>query len=349
MSLLLPRRLRPGDKVALVSLSSGMIGDAPFLHKLRLAETALRDNFGLTLVPMDNALRGSAYLSAHPEARAADLMQAFRDPEIDLILCAIGGDDTYRLLPYLFDEGRLEKAACRKPFLGYSDTTVTHFLLHAAGVVSFYGPSVMCEFGEYGGMFDYCRQAVQDVLFTGFDRYEVPHSPTWTDTFIPWAEENMDKTYEMAADTRGYEVLNGSGRASGPIFGGCLELFTMLNGTKIWPKLEDWRGSLLLLETSEDHPAPELLRYTLRNLAAQGILKELHGILFGKPKGEVYYEEYKKELLKVVVEEEGLTGLPILYNVNIGHARPIGVLPLGTQAEIDCGAKTLTLTQCPTC
>ena len=51
----------------------------------------------------------------------------------------------------------------------------------------------------------------------------------------------------------------------------------------------------------------------------------------------------------MVAEEEGLTGLPILYNVNIGHARPIGVLPLGTQAEIDCEAKTLTLTQCPTC
>lgn len=346
MSLLLPRRLRPGDKVALVSLSSGMIGDAPFLHKLRLAETALRDNFGLTLVPMDNALRGSAYLSAHPEARAADLMQAFRDPEMAGVFSAIGGEDSIRLLPHVDLQVLHDNP---KVFLGYSDTTVTHFLLHAAGVVSFYGPSVMCEFGEYGGMFDYCRRAVQDVLFTGFERYEVPHSPTWTDTFIPWAEENMDKTYEMAADTHGYEVLSGSGRASGPILGGCLELFTMLNGTKIWPKLDDWKGALLLLETSEDHPNPELLRYTLRNLAAQGILKELHGILFGKPKGEVYYEEYKEELLGVVVEEEGLCGLPILYNVNIGHARPIGVLPLGTEAEIDCGARTLTLTQCPTC
>lgn len=345
-ALLLPRRLRPGDKVALVSLSSGIIGDAPFRHKLRLAEKALREDFGLTLVPMDNALKGNAYLSAHPEERAADLMQAFRDPDIAGVFSAIGGEDSIRLLPHVDLQVLHDNP---KVFLGYSDTTVTHFMMLAAGVVSFYGPSVMNEFGEYGGMFDYCRRAVRDVLFTGFDRHEVLPSPTWTDTYIPWAEENMDKTYEMVPDSHGYEVLNGTGTASGPILGGCLELFTMLNGTKVWPKPDFWRGSLLLLETSEDHPNPELLRYTLRNLAAQGILKELHGILFGKPKGEVYYEEYKREFLQVVVQEEGLTDLPILYNLNIGHARPIGVLPLGTRAEIDCEKKTLTLTQCPTC
>ena len=31
------------------------------------------------------------------------------DDSIDMILCAIGGEDTYRLLPYLFDNNELEK------------------------------------------------------------------------------------------------------------------------------------------------------------------------------------------------------------------------------------------------
>ena len=30
-----------------------------------------------------------------------------------MILCAIGGDDTYRLLPYLFDHDKLRKARHR--------------------------------------------------------------------------------------------------------------------------------------------------------------------------------------------------------------------------------------------
>ena len=36
-------------------------------------------------------------------------MQAFSDESIDMILCAIGGDDTYRLLPYLFENDQLQK------------------------------------------------------------------------------------------------------------------------------------------------------------------------------------------------------------------------------------------------
>ncbi len=35
--------------------------------------------------------------------------------------------------------------------------------------------------------------------------------------------------------------------------------------------------------------------------------------------------------------------LPILYNVNVGHAYPIGVFPLGLTYEIDCEKKTLRL------
>ena len=63
--------------------------------------------------------RGIDYLTAHPEARAADLLQAFRDPGIDMILCAIGGDDTYRLLPYLFDHDELRRAVTGKVFLAF--------------------------------------------------------------------------------------------------------------------------------------------------------------------------------------------------------------------------------------
>ena len=41
-----------------------------------------------------------------------------------MIFCAIGGDDTYRLLPYLFDEDKLKSVVNDKIFLGFSDTTI---------------------------------------------------------------------------------------------------------------------------------------------------------------------------------------------------------------------------------
>jgi muramoyltetrapeptide carboxypeptidase LdcA involved in peptidoglycan recycling len=53
--------------------------------------------------------------------------------------------------------------------------------------------------------------------------------------------------------------------------------------------------------------------------------------------------------MTVVGLEAGRSDLPILYNVNIGHAFPTGVLPYGIQAEINCEAKTLTLLENATC
>ena len=86
----------------------------------------------------------------------------------------------------------------------------------------------------------------------------------------------------------------------------------------------------------------------MRNLAAQGILKILNGIIVGKPQGEQYYEEYKEAILKVVAGEEKLTDLPIIYNVNFGHAMPIGVIPYGITVQLDCDEKRITLLESAT-
>ena len=88
-------------------------------------------DYGVRVKFLPHALDGLESLAAHPEHRAQDLLDAFRDPEIDAILCAIGGDDTYRLAPYLFLQSTSFKhAVTKKPFLGFSDTTLNHFMLH---------------------------------------------------------------------------------------------------------------------------------------------------------------------------------------------------------------------------
>ena len=56
---------------------------------------------------------------------------------IDMILCAIGGDDTYRLLSYLFENDQLQKVIKQKIFLGFSDTTMNHLMLHKLGIKTF--------------------------------------------------------------------------------------------------------------------------------------------------------------------------------------------------------------------
>lgn len=343
--LLKPRRLRRGDRVAVVSLSSGMLGDPEFIHRYEIAAGRLETVFGLHVVPMPHALSGSRFIAENPALRAKDLMDAFRDPSIAAVFSAIGGDDTIRILPYIdFDVLRENP----KIFMGYSDTTINHLMLWKAGVASFYGPSVLAEFGEYVEMLPYTERAVQDLLFSAPARYPLLPSPEWTDDWIPWDEKNRDVRFRMKPDAHGYEVLSGAGKARGRLLGGCIDVFEMVIGTAVWPPLRDWEGAILFIETSEDKPAPEWIRYMLRGLAAQGILGVISGILVGKPLGEVYYEEYKREIIRVVVDEERRPELPIFYNVNFGHAKPIGILPYGVLTELDCGAKTITFLECPT-
>lgn len=335
-----PKRLKSGDKIAIVSLSWGGLGDEALIHKYYIAKQRLERDFGLEVVTMPHALKGSKFVSEHPELRAEDLMKAFEDKSIAGIFCAIGGDDTIRTLPYIdFDIIRSNP----KIFMGYSDTTINHFMMYKAGLVSFYGPSIMCEFGEYVNMFEYTKSAIEDVLFQDTTNYSITSSPEWSSDFVSWEESNINISKKLQPDNHGYEILQGSGVVEGHLLGGCIDVFMMANGTEIWPTIDEWTDAILFIETSEDKPSPYFIKWTLRNLAAQGILKVIKGIIVGKPQGEVYYEEYKEAITQVVSQEEGLTNLLIFYNVNIGHAMPIGILPYGINTELNCENKTITL------
>lgn len=342
-----PQMLRPGDTVAVVSLSSGMAGDSLFYHRTELGIKRLEEEFGVKVKRMPHALTGSEYLIHNPGSRAKDLMDAFRDPEVKAVISMIGGDDTIRLLPYI-DFRVLHDNP--KIFMGYSDTTVNHFMMYKAGIVSFYGPCILCEFAENGRMHDYTLQYIRQVLFECHEYLPIRAGSQWTSEFLDWAEPEYDQIPRtMRNETRGYELLQGEGTVSGTLIGGCVDVFPMLVGTSIWPGPEQWEGGILFLETSEEYPSPASLMYLLRGFAAQGILDRINGILFGKPKDERYYEEYKQVLIQVVGTEAGRPQLPILYNLNFGHTAPICILPYGVRAEIDCTRRSLALTEAAVC
>ncbi len=340
-----PKRLTRGAKVAIVSLSWGGLGDANLIHKYHIAKSRLEIDFGLEVVTMPNALKGSEFIANHPELRAQDLMSAFEDTSVAAIFCAIGGDDTIRLLPYI-DIDIIRNNP--KIFMGYSDSTINHFIMYKAGLVSFYGPTVMCEFGEYVQIFDYTKQAVIDLLFKDSKNYLIQPSKDWSNDCVLWEEKNLNVSHKLQQDNHGYEVLQGNGVVTGHLLGGCAEVFIMAIGTSIWPSLEQWTGAVLFIETSEEKPSPNLMKWILRNLAAQGILKVLNGIIVGKPQGEVFYEEYKSVIKQVVADEEHLKDLTIFYNVNFGHSKPIGVIPYGIMTQLDCQSKSITLLESAT-
>ena len=340
-----PQKLHKGDTIAIVSLSSGMAGDEQFKHRYLQGKKRLEEIYGLKVVTMPNALKGSEYLNKHPEARAKDFMDAIKDKNIKGIFCNIGGVDTVRLLPYIDFDAIKENP---KIFMGYSDTTVNHFMMYKAGVTSYYGPSVMGEFAENYEMHDYTKKYINDVLFENKENITITSSPEWTSEFLDWGEEKYDsQKRKMNKEQHGYEILQGKGIVEGELLGGCFDVFPMFIGTSIWPTKEEWKNKILFLETSEDEVSPDYIEYYLRNLIAQGIIDEINGIIIGKPQNEKYYEEYKEVYKTLISEEANRPDLPILYNVNIGHTAPMCILPLGQKIKLDLDKKEIIFTEQP--
>ena len=73
--------------IAIVSLSSGIIGEPGVHFEIEIGLQRLKE-YGLNVKFMPHALKGLEYVKAHPEKRARDLLEAFCDPEVDMILCA---------------------------------------------------------------------------------------------------------------------------------------------------------------------------------------------------------------------------------------------------------------------
>ena len=335
--------------VGVVSLSAGTLGEDFVRHELELGVRRL-EHYGLKVRFLPHALKGIDYLKAHPEARAADLLEAFRDPEIDLILCAIGGDDTYRLLPYLFDEGRLEKAACRKPFLGFSDSTVNHFMLHKVGLPTFYGQSFLSDVCEMDKeMLPYTRRYFEELLRTGTIR-QVKPSEVWYEGRTDYSPACLG-TPLPAHPAEGWKLLQGPPVFSGKILGGCLDtIHDFFDGERyadmpalcqkygLFPDAAGWQGRILLLETSEEQMSPEKFSRALGFLKQAGVFKAVSGILFGRPMDNVHREEYHRRLAAAVDDPS----LPILADVSVGHALPRCILPFGVNARVDAQAQTIT-------
>ena len=335
--------------VGVVSLSAGTLGEDFVRHELELGVRRL-ENYGLKVKFLPHALKGIDYVKAHPEQRAADLLEAFRDPEIDLILCAIGGDDTYRLLPYLFGENQLAKAACQKPFLGFSDSTVNHFMLHKVGLPTFYGQAFLSDVCEMDKeMLPYTRRYFEELLRTGAIRRVEP-SDVWYEGRTDYSPDRLG-TPLPAHPAEGWKLLQGPPAFSGKILGGCLDtLYDFFNGERyadmpalcrkygLFPDAADWQGRILLLETSEEQMSPEKFSRALGFLKEAGVFKAVSGVLFGRPMDNVYREEYHRRLVAAVDDP----ALPILADVSVGHALPRCILPFGVDASVDAQARTIT-------
>lgn len=338
MKLVKPKVLKRGDRVATISLSWGGAGE--LLDRYEQGKRQLQNVFGLEVVETKNALKSAQWIYENPKARAEDLMDAFADKSIKAIISNIGGDDSSRILRYVDLEIIKQNP---KIFLGFSDSTITHFLCLKAGLSSFYGTSLLVGFAENSGMHPYQIDSINRTLFSTNPIGELsPNYSGWTSERLDWSDNSLQNTKRKLEKNLGWNFLQGAGKVQGRLFGGCMEALESLKGTIFWADQEFWTDSILFFETSDATPNPEFFRWWLRNYAEQGILKMAKGIILGRPYNNQFVKEYNEELLKIL-KEENLTNIPVITEMDFGHTCPTLTIPYGAIAEIDCTNKTFSI------
>lgn len=335
--------------IKIVSLSRGTVGEDFVSHELKLGIERLKE-LNLNFSFSKNALKGIKYLENSPGKRAQDLLEAFKDKDTDLILCAIGGDDTYRLTPYLFKNNELEKVITNKIFLGFSDTTFNHFMLNKLGLVTYYGQSFLADICEMSkDMLSYTKKYFLELIKTGKIK-KIKPSKYWYESRTSWDKKYLGTTTKKHLN-QGFISLQGNKIFKGKIFGGCFDsIYDMFDNTRykdttkivndynLFPSLDYWKNKILLLETSEEKPNPTKFKKGLMFLKKKGLFNVINGILLGKPMDETYFEEYKKILIEVVNNKN----LPIVVNINIGHAMPRCIIPFNVDSTVNVNKQEIT-------
>ena len=239
------------------------------------------------------------YLAGADEDRLADLNEAIRDPDVRAIVSLRGGCGSSRLL-HGVDVAALE--ADPKPLVGFSDITALHRVWHQHHVPSLHAAVV----GSH-------QHVVRDVLVGGTP------PPVTTDPD------------QLGAD------LTTHGRASGPLFGGNLEMLARSVGV-----LElDLRGHVLLLEINRSAGLGHVDR-ALTQLIMAGVLDGIVGVALGWLSGFEEHVDRGWTVIDVLRDRLGKLGVPVLAGLPFGHDPNPQVAPLGVRCTIDGDAGLAT-------
>ena len=352
--LIIPSKLNEGDKVAFISISGGRAGDEDMLPRYMLGKRRFERIFNVEVVETPNALKGSAYLYEHPEKRAEDLMWALKDDSIKGIVCNMGGDDSYRVLPYIDTQVIHDNP---KVFMGFSDIATWMAVFAYAGVRAYYGPSVLTPIAQPGKLDEYTENAIRRTVFSNEVIGEIKpadkHTPIDWKTTYTVKEGDKEIQYDRFPDNdeiedpkdiipwtpgTGYKVLQGSGKVSGHIIPVCGGPLWQIMGTKYFPSRDMWEDSVIALEHCNVYDSKLAGLHELRAFAAAGVFDKAKAVITGPMD-----DDSRETILKVMCKEVHRPDLVILENVDYIHRTPMTVLPTGAIMEIDCDALKIVI------
>lgn len=294
-----PRALTPGDLIRIVSPASPVAPEKMQAGVDFLVQEGYRVDFGA------HALESDTYLAGDDAARAADLTQAFHDPEVSAVLCSRGGYGCARLFPHL-DLDAL--AATGKMFIGFSDITTLHLALNRRGLPTVHGPMPLTlSTPRSAWVYESLRRVLKGDM-------RIPVEAPIAETVVP-------------------------GMGEGEVVGGCLCLLCDSIGT---PNALDTEGRILLIEDVDE--APHRVDAMLTHLLNAGIIQKAAGIAIGEMTRTDERTDVGiggRSWRDIVRDRLAGLGIPMVFDLPFGHMKDMLSLPLGIRACLDATAGTL--------
>lgn len=210
-----------------------------------------------------------------------------------------------------------------KPILGFSDISLLHLVLYArTGLVGFHTDLATPGLGGHWQRATAARRTelekLYSTLLTGTEPIgALPATPTWE----CWR----------------------AGRTEGRLIGGVINRIVLNQATPYALPLEWFDGAVLFWEE-----AGGLAAYVwsyLQVLRHAGILDRISGMVVGIPDGIDGLEspDASPTLRQIVLDVLGDRDIPVLGNVEFGHAGPNLPMPVGVRVALDAQQRTLSL------
>lgn len=291
------RAAGPGSRVRLLAPAS------PFDRADFDAGIRELERLGFVPVYDDRIFERQMYVAGSAASRSAQLLDAWSDPTVDVILGVRGGYGSVQMLPFLTPRDRERPPAA---FVGYSDLTTLHSWLGCqAGIASIHGPML--------------------------DR-RISAGPSAYDPSSLLGSLSATPLGELAPE--GVESLR-PGEAEGPLFGGTISQLLGSLGTA-WPFTPPAGCVLFLDEVGE---RPYRLDRMFVQLAQSGLLSRASAIIVGQLPN---CDEPGGGLTGRAVVADALAAFPgpVVYGFPSGHTTtPLVTLPLGVHTRVVSGAQ----------
>lgn len=248
-----------------------------------------------------NIYKDTYQYTASTEERVDDLNGMIYDETIKMVFFG-GGYGSVDLIPYI-DYKKIKESP--KLFLSYSDgTSILNAIYAQTGITTYYG--------QTPGLFDHISE---------YDRKQ----------FLSHMVEGNVTDYIGNSDW--HTIKEGS--CKGKLVGGYLLNFVLTLGNRYFPYPTD-RNYILFIEELDRFQSVQDVSMFLTCIGQSRLMERVTGLLFG------HYSDDRSSLLFEVLERFGEKyDIPVAYCDDFGHGSSHAILPIGREAVLDTGNKTL--------